>query len=251
MRVFSGILFFPPSGPASPSYGRRAARAVLILGLFAPLPGVPATAASDAGAGARAFRMCAACHSMEPGRHLTGPSLAHIWGRKAGTAAGFGRYSPALESSAIIWNEQTLDAWLTDPRAFVPGNTMTFPGVKDPKARADLIAFLKSADADGASGQTAQGGGMGRGPQLQNLKKVGPAQRVTAIRYCRGTYRVTTATGELPPFWEFNLRFKTDSSETGPQKGEPAILRAGMMGDRASAIFADPAEIAAFIEKRC
>ena len=52
-------------------------------------------------------------------------------------------------------------------------------------------------------------------------------------------------------FWERNLRFKTDSSEDGPAKGAPAILRAGMMGDRAAVIFASPEEISGFISHSC
>lgn len=214
-----------------------------------------ANAAGDTEAGARAFGPCAACHSLEPGRHMTGPSLARLWDRKAGAVEGFARYSPALKSADVVWNEETLNAWLADPKALVPGNTMTFPGIKDAKARAGLIAFLKSAGAGGPAGQAAQsgamGGGMSRGPQAQSLKTLAPANQVIAIRHCRDTYRVTTVAGELPPFWEFNLRFKTDSSETGPENGRPAIMRAGMMGDRASVIFADPAEISAFIEKKC
>jgi cytochrome c len=227
----------------------------LALILAAITGAASANAAGDAKAGARAFSACAACHSLEPGRHMTGPSLAHLWGRKAGIAEGFARYSPALKSADVVWNEKTLDAWLADPKAFVPGNTMTFPGIKDAKARTDLIGFLKSADAESPAGRTAQGGpmggGMGRESQVQNLKTLASANQVTAIRYCGDTYRVTTATGEWPPFWEFNLRFKTDSSETGPMKGRPVIMRAGMMGDRASVIFADPAEISAFVERKC
>ncbi|OHC82465.1 MAG: cytochrome C [Rhodospirillales bacterium RIFCSPLOWO2_12_FULL_67_15] len=225
----------------------------LVLGGIAAA--ATANAAGDTEAGARAFSACAACHSLEPGRHMTGPSLAHLWGRKAGTAEGFARYSPALKSADIVWNDATLDAWLADPKALVSGNTMIFPGIKDAKARVGLIGFLKAGGASGSAGQTAQGGmmggGMGRGPQMQNLKTLAPAQQVVAIRYCGDTYLVTTAVGELPPFWEFNLRFKTDSSATGPAKGHPAIMGAGMMGDRASVIFADPAEIGTFIEKRC
>lgn len=80
---------------------------------------------------------------------------------------------------------------------------------------------------------------------------LGPARRVTAIRYCGDTYRVTTAAGETRPFWEFNLRFHTDSSDAGPAKGHPALMPAGVMGDRTSVIFADPAEISAFIDKAC
>jgi cytochrome c len=63
--------------------------------------------------------------------------------------------------------------------------------------------------------------------------------------------RTTTADGETHDFWERNLRFKTDSSEEGPVKGAPAILGAGMMGDRASVIFAAPDEISGFIKHDC
>ena len=74
---------------------------------------------------------------------------------------------------------------------------------------------------------------------------------MTAIRYCGDTYSVTTGGGETQQFWERNLRFKTDSSADGPLKGKPALMPAGMMGDRASVIFAEPSEISAFIEARC
>jgi len=74
---------------------------------------------------------------------------------------------------------------------------------------------------------------------------------VTAIRYCRDSYFVTLATGKTLPFWEFNLRFKTNGSPEGPAPGNPVILRAGMRGDRASIVFADPNEISRFIRKRC
>ncbi len=57
------------------------------------------------------FGQCAACHSVEPGVHLTGPSLAAIWGRRAGTVGGFGRYSSALKHAGITWDAPTLDGW--------------------------------------------------------------------------------------------------------------------------------------------
>jgi cytochrome c len=56
------------------------------------------------------YRMCVSCHSMVPGRHLTGPSLSGIWGRKAGTAEGFTRYSDALKSSEVVWTAESMDA---------------------------------------------------------------------------------------------------------------------------------------------
>jgi cytochrome c len=91
------------------------------------------------------FSYCARCHSFEPGRYLTGPSLAGFVGRKAGTAEGFRYYSDALKSVNLVWDEQTLDAWLADPAALIPGNLMRFQGIPDPEKRQDLNAYLKSA----------------------------------------------------------------------------------------------------------
>ncbi len=227
------------------------ARSGLAVALLSMLT-APAGADGDTKEGATAFRACAACHSLIPGRHMTGPSLAGIWERTAGTADGFPRYSDALKSSGVTWSAETLDAWLADPPGFIPNNRMTFPGIPDAKARADLIAYLQAA----SSGQAEMGGGEGMtggmmSGQVPSLKRMTPDQQVTAIRYCRNTYSVTTGAGETQEFWERNLRFKTDSSADGPPKGKPALLGAGMMGDRASVIFAEPSEISAFIESRC
>ncbi len=90
----------------------------------------------------------------------------------------------------------------------------------------------------------------GGGP-VPNLKRVAPEDRVQAITYCGDTYRVTTADGKTREVWERNLRFKTDSGPDGPEKGAPAILRAGMMGDRAQVIFAAPDDISALIKSPC
>ena len=105
------------------------------------------SAAGDPEKGAKAYRVCAGCHSLEPGRQSAGPSLARIFGRKAGTVDGFTRYSKALKESGVVWNEKTLDAWIEKPDALIPGNFMPFPGIPDPEARADLVAFLKSVGA--------------------------------------------------------------------------------------------------------
>ncbi|MGE3289831.1 MAG: cytochrome c family protein [Geminicoccaceae bacterium] len=209
-----------------------------------------AIAAGDAETGARAFQACAACHSLEPGRHRTGPSLAGVLGREAGSAEGFHRYSPALQASGVVWNEATLDAWIADPRALVPGNRMIFRGLADAKTRADLVAYLAQADHTAAQGAGDEMTGMGGG-DLPDLKTLGPEHRVTAVRYCRDTYEVATADGTSEPYWETNLRFKTDSSGLGPPPGKPVIVGAGMMGDRASIIFAAPTEISAFIRSAC
>src|SRR5204862_5924788 len=76
----------------------------------------PAFAADgDASRGAQAFRACAACHSLEADKNMTGPSLAGLWGRKAGGLASFERYSDELKSSGMIWDDRSLDGWITDP----------------------------------------------------------------------------------------------------------------------------------------
>jgi cytochrome c len=93
---------------------------------------------------------------------------------------------------------------------------------------------------------------MGMGAtEMPNLKTAGPEDQVTAILRCGDTYEVTNGNGEIEPFWEFNLRFKTDGSELGPEPGKPVMVGAGMMGDRASIVFATPKEISAFIQEEC
>lgn len=222
----------------------------------------PAGAQQDSIArGERDFRVCVACHSLAPDRNMTGPSLANLWGRKAGSLPSFERYSDALKASGIIWDDRSLDAWLTDPARMVPDNEMPFEGIKDSRARADLLAFLKEATKPGAApertaenrmnGMGGMMGGMMGGGRAPNLKQLDPAQHVTGITHCRDTYRVTTADGKTRHFWERNLRLKTDSGQDGPQSGAPAIVPAGMMGDRADLIFAAPEEISKTIESRC
>jgi len=234
---------------------------LLFVAFAAVLVSSPAGAQQDSVArGERNFRVCAACHSLEPDRNMTGPSLANLWGRKAASLPRFDRYSDALKASGIIWDDRSLDAWLTDPARMVPHNEMPFEGIDDSRVRADLLAFLKEATKPGAAPErTAENrmngggmmGGMMGGGRAPNLKNLNPAQRVTGMTHCRDTYRVTTADGKTRPFWERNLRLKTDSSEDGPQSGAPAIVSAGMMGDRADVIFAAPNEISKTIEDHC
>ena len=133
---------------------------------------------------------------------------------------------------------------------------MTFQGMKDARQRADLLAFLKDATQPGRAPKTAQGGNqmggmMMGGGAVPNLKKLDPEDRVQSINHCGDSYKVATADGKIHDFWERNLRFKTDVSDDGPQKGAPALVPAGMMGDRADVIFAGPEEISGFIAHQC
>lgn len=210
----------------------------------------PAFGAGDPARGAKGFGACIACHSIRAGEHLTGPSLAGMVGRRAGATDGFVRYSEALRKADVTWDEKSLDAWIADPQKFVPGNLMTFRGIRDAGQRADLIAFLKNPKAPAEAGGERMGGMMAS-PRLESLRDVEPQAQVTAIRYCKDSYFVTLANGNTFPFWEVNLRFKTNGTPDGPPPSKPVIRRAGMQGDRASIVFASPDEINKFIKKRC
>ena len=214
-----------------------------------------AHAGGDPRRGAKIYGACAACHSLEPHLNLTGPSLSGLWGKKAASVPDFPRYSSVLKAKDFVWDDNTLYAWLADPSSFVPGTYMTFRGIRDDKARGDLIAFLKIALApDGAKTVVAQGlipAEEARGQAPEPLKTAKPDGRVTAIRHCKDTFFVTTADGKERPFWELNLRLKVDSSTSGPSDGKPVLLPAGMQGDRASLVFSNVAEIGTAIKEQC
>ena len=108
-------------------------------------PSPTPTAAATAAAVSRpaSFAQCAVCHKTEPGETGIGPSLAGVFGARAGHVAGF-KYSQAMLDSGLTWNQATLDRYLTDPKAVVPGTTMAFGGVKDATKRAEIIAYLKT-----------------------------------------------------------------------------------------------------------
>lgn len=226
---------------------------LLLIMTGSALLAVDANAAGDPQWGAQQFRQCVACHSMTPGEHLTGPSLANVFGTRAGSNETFGRYSRALRESELVWTEEALDKWLKDPTGLVPGTSMRIRGINDEAVRQDIVAYLKAGEGSpdsAGSGDTGRGGMMG-GTRVINLKEPAPNQQVDAIRYCGDAYYVTLGTGKTYTFWEFNLRFKSDSSENGPPAGQPAILSSGMRGDRAFVIFADPGEISGFVQKKC
>jgi cytochrome c len=215
----------------------------------------PAGAEADVKRGAAGYRACASCHSLEPGVHLTGPSLDALWGRRVASALDFPRYSAALRSQAFYWDATTLDAWLADPSAFVPDNYMAFPGIADAGARKDLVAFLQRAMQPGGGKAVVTEGlipaALAQGQVPPSLSSAGDAARVTAIRHCHNTFFVVTADGAMRPIWETNLRLKVDTSANGPGHGRPVLVGSGMMGDRASIVFSDPKQISALIKTKC
>lgn len=90
----------------------------------------------------RLWSTCAACHATE-GTAAIGPPLAGVLGRKAGSVPAFG-YSRAMKKSTIVWDEQSVAAFVTDPQQVVPGNRMPFAGVSDPNEVAELVTYLKA-----------------------------------------------------------------------------------------------------------
>ncbi len=205
--------------------------------------------------GAQAYRICAACHSLQPGVHLSGPSLAGLWGKKAASIAGYRRYTGGLKKAGIVWDEDTLNAWLADPQAMVPGTTMMFRGVEKDETRANLIAFLRQAMTEGGTAKVVKDGlipkDMAEGQIPPSLKVAGSEQQITSIRHCGDAYYVTTAAGANYPFWETNVRIKIDTSERGPGQGKPILLRSGMAGDRVSVVFPSLATLLKLLTEKC
>jgi cytochrome c len=125
------------------------ARNLVLCSMFALLTAASCAqlsmlAEGDAARGQQLFESrCTGCHAMNENRG--GPKLQGVYGRTSGTAEGFS-YSVAIKKAAIVWDERSLDKWLTDPDEFIPGNAMDFSVPKE-QERQDLIAFLKKSSA--------------------------------------------------------------------------------------------------------
>ncbi|MEB0040024.1 MULTISPECIES: c-type cytochrome [unclassified Pseudomonas] len=104
----------------------------------------PVARAADATAGAKSYDAhCARCHSLaNPLKNKKGPGLFGVSGRAAGSAPGYRKYSEAMKTANLTWTPDKLDAYVTNSRAMLPGTTMKFKGISEPKERADLVEFL-------------------------------------------------------------------------------------------------------------
>ncbi|HEY0682044.1 MAG TPA: c-type cytochrome [Steroidobacter sp.] len=117
-----------------------------LLSCALPLALSACSSGGDAKRGAELYaKECAACHSLTA--NTDAPLHCGLMGRKAGSVAGF-PYSEAMRSSGLVWDEKTLDEFLTAPFVFLPGTIMGFPGFSEAAERADVIAYLKQASTD-------------------------------------------------------------------------------------------------------
>ena len=103
----------------------------------------------DVEKGATLFKQCAVCHKIGPGAtNSIGPELNGLDGRHSGSVPNYA-YSDANKNSGIVWNEQTFEDYIKDPRAKIPGTKMIFAGIKNEQQAKDLWAHLKQFDAQG------------------------------------------------------------------------------------------------------
>jgi cytochrome c len=113
---------------------------VILFAILFPLMSVHA---ADIKAGENVFRKCMACHVVTKEQHRTGPHLVGLFGRAAGTANGYKRYSKAIKASGIIWDAISLDAYLAAPKKYIKGTRMAFAGLKKKADRDNVIAYLQ------------------------------------------------------------------------------------------------------------
>ena len=120
-------------------------RAVAATIIMATLAATPVLADGDAEAGEKVFNKCKACHAVgEDAKNKSGPILNGIVGAAAGAVEGF-KYSKALMAKAeegLVWDEESLSAFLEKPRKYLPKTRMSFAGLKDEEDRANVIAYL-------------------------------------------------------------------------------------------------------------
>ncbi len=139
LRKYLGVaevVYAPSNAPlAITELGAAVMRlAILLIALASP-----AARGGRSRRGAQVYEGCQDCHSID--KNDVGPRHRGVFGRKAGSLTDYD-YSPALKGAGFVWDEKTLDKWLTDPQAFLPGVRM-FYHLAEEKDRADVIAFLR------------------------------------------------------------------------------------------------------------
>ena len=120
----------------------RLTTATLGMALLAATPAL----AADPENGEKVFKKCQTCHEIKAEKNKVGPHLVGIIGRPAGSVEGF-KYSDAMKNSGVTWTEENIATYLKDPKGFIKGNKMAFPGLKKDDEVADVIAYLKQPES--------------------------------------------------------------------------------------------------------
>jgi cytochrome c len=100
--------------------------------------------AGDPVAGEKVFKKCKVCHVVDKEKNKTGPHLVGLLGRTAGSVDSFTQYSKAMKASGIVWNVETLDGYLANPKTYLKGTKMAFAGLRKEKDRQNIIAYFES-----------------------------------------------------------------------------------------------------------
>ena len=115
---------------------------IIVIVIFSIAIAIDIANAANPVNGKKVFKKCVACHSLQEGKNKIGPSLYNLLDRKIGSVEGY-KYSKAMKNSCVVWDEESLDKFLTKPRKFIPKTKMAFRGIKNKSLRDDLISFLK------------------------------------------------------------------------------------------------------------
>lgn len=137
----------PEPAPAEPGSSDTASAEGADMSADAGAEFMVAGLTGDAENGRRVFSRCRSCHVLEEGVNRVGPSLYGIFGREAGSVEGF-RYSEANANSGITWTKETMFEYLENPREYIPGTNMAFPGLRDEQDRADILAYISANGGD-------------------------------------------------------------------------------------------------------
>ena len=117
-------------------------RAIVAVALGMALVSAGPVLAADIKAGEKVFKKCKACHYANREKHKTGPHLANLIGRKAGSLEDYKKYSKAMKASGIVWDEETLTEYLRAPKKYIKGTKMAFVGLKKHADIENVIAYL-------------------------------------------------------------------------------------------------------------